>query len=73
MIFVFFRRDFNIILFSFKLFIILVFGVDLRSNVIGIGWERLAAIKNENRNLKVRFEIGNKIKINLYREKQNYF
>jgi hypothetical protein len=26
--------------------------------VIGIGWERLAEIKNENRNIKVRFEIG---------------
>jgi hypothetical protein len=50
--------------FLFKLVIILVFGVDLRSNVIGIGWERLAEIKNENRNLKVRFEIGTKIKQN---------
>ena len=40
-----------------------VFGVDLRSNMVGLGWERLAVIKNENKNLKVRFEIGDVTKL----------
>lgn len=35
-----------------------VFGVDLRSNLIDIGWERLTEMKKNNPNLKVRFEIG---------------